>query len=249
MSRMNDFLARAYDTNGASRESDMEKAAQAMLLSKLAQDENVDLSGLTEDQLALLAQEVAAQVASQQGQGGMPGAEGGMPGGMPGMGAPPMGGMPGMGGPPMGAPPMGGAPKPPGAGGGPAQANIQPAGGGAPPPGGAPGGEGGFSEEQVKVAQAKMAEADFLGRMMAHAMVQEMGRIKTANEGSPVFGMPPTGSVPPNPEKSEDDEDEEEKVEKSAMAYLAARGYSMTKAASAEGPLTRAIRALGGRVG
>ncbi len=257
---MNDMLARAYGTNGAGYESDVEKTAQALLLNKFAQDENIDLSGLTEDQLALLAQEVAAQVASQQGQG----APGGQPGGMPGMGAP--GGMPGMGapGPQMGGMPGGMPGKP--AGGGPAQANIQPAGGApqggapAPGPGGAP--EGGeFSEEQVKVAQAKMAEADFLGRMMAHALVQEMGRIKVAQEGggSP-FGMPPQGSTPPNPppfgggngEKKDEDkdkkDDEEEEAEKTAMAFLAARGYSFAKTASSEGPLTRAIRALGGSV-
>lgn len=220
--RMNEWLAEAYGTNGAGRESDIEKTAQALMLNKLGEQEGIDLSGLDEQQLALLAQEVSQQMAMQQ-QGGQP-----QPG-MSGPGMPPAGGMP-----PMGAPPpQAAAPMtPPGAGPSP----QTPQGGG--------GGEGGFSEEQIKVAQAKMAEADFIGRMMAHALHQELNIIKQAEfpngGGSPFQG----NSAPESDEEKR--KREEEEAEKTATAYLAARGYSVVKQASAEGPLTRAIRALGG---
>lgn len=217
--KMNEWLASAYGTNGSGQESsDIEKTAQALMLSKLAEQEHIDLSGLDENQLAMLAQEVSQQMAmAQQGE-------------QPGMGAPPpMGGMA----PPMGAPP----PPMPGAAAAP------------PAPGPQGGGEGGFSEEQVKVAQAKMAEADFLGRMMAHALHQELGIIKQAefpNGGGSPF--PPKAAKPAVAEESEEEKRkrEEEEAEKTAMAYLATRGFSIAKQASAEGPLTRAIRALGG---
>lgn len=204
---MNNWLATAYGTNGAGTENDLEKTAQALMLSKLAEQEGIDISGLDEQQLALLAQEVSQQLAMQQ-----QGAEGGMPG-MSGAGGPP---------PMMGAPPGAQAAPPP-----------------MPPPGAGPGpqapAEGQFSDEQVKVAQAKMAEADFLGRMMAHAMHQEMSIIKQAEENGNPF--------PPK----KDEETEEEEAEKTALAYLATRGYAVTKQASG-GPLVRAIRALGGNV-
>jgi len=205
---MHQWLAQAYGTNGASQGSDLEKTAQALMLSKLAEQENIDLSGLDEQQLALLAQEVSQQLAATQG-GGMEGApQPGMPG-MPAMG----GGMPMQ--PPMAAaapPPMPQAAAP-GAGPGP-QAPAE--------------GATGFGEDQVKVAQAKMAEADFLGRMMAHALHQELGHIKQASA---------------QPQLTE-----EQEAEKTAAAYLASRGFQITKQASSEGPLTRAIRALGGNI-
>lgn len=223
--KMNEWLAQAYGTNGVGQESDVEKTAQALMLNKLAEQENIDLSGLNEQQLTMLAQEVAQQMAMQQ-QGGAP---------QPGMQAPP--GMPPAGGPPPMAPPAQAAqppaPMPTAAGAGPQ----------------APQGEGGFSDEQVKVAQAKMAEADFLGRMMAHALHQELGFLKQAefpNGGGSPF--PPKAAPPEAAQKSEEEKrrDEEEEAEKTAFAYLSARGYNVTKQASAEGPLTRAIRALGG---
>jgi len=246
-SRMNEWLAQAYGTNGAGRtDSDLEKTAQALMLNKLAEQENIDLSGLDEQQLALLAQEVSQQMAMQQQGGEQQG--GGMPGppGMPGMqgGPPPMGAMPGMpaagGGMPMAPPSAQSAQQPPpmpnGAGPGPQAPQ-----------------EGGFSEEQIKVAQAKMAEADFLGRMMAHALHQELGIIKQAefpNAGGGGGGSPfPPKAAPPFAAQESEEEKrkrEEEEAEKTAFAYLAARGYAVTKHASAEGPLTRAIRALGG---
>lgn len=227
---MNSWLAQAYGTNGSGRDSDVEKTAQAMMLSKLAEQEGIDLSGLNEEQLSLLAQEVSQQIATQQAGGGDP-SMGGMGGGMQ---AP--GGMPGAGGMPMGAPP------PPAGGGMPM---APPSAQGAPPPMPAPAAHGAgpgpqapqegqsFSDEQVKVAQAKMAEADFLGRMMAHALHQEMGIIKAAEAGG--------GRQAPQV-------NEEVEAEKTAMAYLSARGFQVVKQASSEGPLTRAIRSLGGNV-
>lgn len=224
--QMNNWLAQAYGTNGAGHDSDLEKTAQAMMLSKLAQDEGIDLSGLNEDQLAMLAQEVSQQLAQQQGgeMGGQPG----MPG-MPAAG----GGMPMQ-------PPQAQTAQPP--------MPMPQAGGAGPGPQAPAEGMPGFSDDQVKVAQAKMAEADFLGRMMAHALHQELNIIKQAEfpagTQAPPFGG---GGGPP---KSDEDKkkEEEEEAEKTAYAYLAARGYQVTKQASAEGPLTRAIRALGGKV-
>lgn len=220
MSGMNDWLARAYGTNGAGHESDLEKTAQALMLTKLAEAEGIDLSGLDEQQLTLLAQEVAQQMAQSQQQPVPP---------QPGMPAPQMpagGGAGGMA-PPSAQAAQQPAPMPQAAGAGQAP--------GAPP-------EGQFSEEQIKVAQAKMAEADFLGRMMAHALHQESRLIK---EGE---AKPFAGKETPAEEAKEKKILEEEEAEKTAMAYLAARGYAITKHASAEGPLTRAIRALGGSV-
>ena len=205
---MNQWLAQAYGTNGAGQGSDLEKTAQALMLNKLAEQEGIDLSNLDENQLALLAQEVSQQLAAQQGGGEM--GDMGQPPGMPAAG----GGMPMQ--PPMAAaapPPMPQAAAP-GAGPGP-QAPQE--------------GAGGMGGDAVKVAQAKMAEADFLGRMMAHALHQELGVIKQASAQQPQLT-------------------EEQEAEKTAMAYLAQRGYAITKQASAEGPLTRAIRSLGGKV-
>ncbi len=229
---MNSFLAQAYGTNGSGQDSDIEKTAQALMLNKLAEQEGIDLSGLDEQQLSMLAQEVSQQLAvAQAGGAQQPGAE--MGGGMPGGGMP----MP----PPPMQPPPGQGPPPP---------MPAAAGGQAPPPGPQNPGEQ-FSEEQVKVAQAKMAEADFLGRLMAHAMHQESKIIKEAefpNGGGSPF--PPSAAPPVKAQETEEEKRkrEEEEAEKTAMAYLSARGYSMSKQASSEGALTRAIRALGGNV-
>jgi hypothetical protein len=234
MSQMHSWLAQAYGTNGG--DADLEKTAQALMLSKLAQDEGIDLSGLNEEQLTLLAQEVAQQVAAQGGgaagdptMGGAP-----QPGGAA-MGGPPAGGMPG-------AKPAMAQPAPMPGAGGPAPA-PQGAGAGVPQPGAGGGPQDQFTEEQIKVAQAKMAEADFLGRMMAHAMHQELGLIKAGEDN---------GGAPPFPPKDKTDEEkkeeEEAEAEKSAAAFLQSRGYVLQKQASSEGPLTRAIRALGGTV-
>lgn len=216
---MHTFLSTAYGTNGAGRDSDLEKTAQAMMLSKLAEQEGIDLSGLDENQLALLAQEVSQQIASQQAGGA------GGPPGMPGM--PAAGG-----GAPM-APPQAQAAAP----------VPMPAAAGAGPGPQAPG--EGMTDEAVKVAQAKMAEADFLGRMMAHALHQELGLIKAAEDGG---GFVPFGSKKDEKSEEEKKKEEEEEAEKTAMAYLQQRGFAITKQASATGPLTRAIAALGGNV-
>jgi len=52
---MDQWLANIYGTGGG---DDLEKTAQNMLLQKLAEDEGVDLSGLSEEQLQALANEV-----------------------------------------------------------------------------------------------------------------------------------------------------------------------------------------------
>lgn len=58
---VNEWLAQVYGTNGAGTEEDVEKTAQAMMLSKLAEAEGIDLSGLNEEQLQVLADQVVAQ--------------------------------------------------------------------------------------------------------------------------------------------------------------------------------------------
>lgn len=96
---MNEFLAQIYGTSDA-----LEKTAQSVLLSKLAEDEGIDLSGLSPDQLEEIAQSVLTESSDE-------GAEG---------------------------------------------------------------------EDLSKEAQANIAEADFLGRVMAHSMTQELDLIKQA---------------------------------------------------------------------
>ncbi len=95
---MNEFLAQIYGTSDA-----LEKTAQSVLLSKLAEDEGIDLSGLSPDQL----EEIAQSVLTESDEGAV---------------------------------------------------------------------EGDLSKE----AQENVAEADFLGRVMAHSMTQELDLIKQA---------------------------------------------------------------------
>lgn len=85
---MDPWLARVYGTNGGAAE-DLEKIAQAEMAQQLAQQEGIDLSGLNEEQIAALGQDVL----QQPGQpGGQPGAQPQQPGQAPQQ----MGGQPGM---------------------------------------------------------------------------------------------------------------------------------------------------------
>jgi len=61
---MDDYLSNIYGT-GVTSDS-LEKTAQAELLYKLAEDEGIDLSGLDEEQLGALAD----QVISENSEGG-----------------------------------------------------------------------------------------------------------------------------------------------------------------------------------
>jgi hypothetical protein len=61
---MDQWLASVYGTGGGG--DDLEKTAQNMLLQKLAEEEGVDLSGLDEEQLAALAQEVLGEGQQEQ---------------------------------------------------------------------------------------------------------------------------------------------------------------------------------------
>ncbi len=173
---MHAWLAQIYGTNGAGGSDDIEKTAQSMLVEKLADAEGIDISNLTEEQLAQLAMELMpeeGQQQLQQGQqqpmAGVPGAGGQQQVQQPGAGQQPMGGQPG-------GQQMGGQ-QAPMAGQQPQQGMVAQAGGEAP------------SEEEVditKEAQAKFEEADFLGRVMAHAFTQETEKIasaKTAGAG------------------------------------------------------------------
>lgn len=88
---MNQWLADAYGTAGAGE--DLEKLAQAEMAQQMAQQEGVDLSQLTEEQIAQLGSEVLGgqgggqQQGAQQGQPQQPGMQqqgqqmGGQPGG------------------------------------------------------------------------------------------------------------------------------------------------------------------------
>jgi len=169
---INEWLAEVYGTNGSGSDNDLEKTAQAMMLQKLAEEEGVDLSGLDEEQLNALAQEIVqnAEVIEAATSGGEGGGEGEMPA------------------PEPGAPP-------------------------AMPPG---------AEEE---AQAKFAEADFLGRVMAHSYTQELNKI--AEEAAAE-------------EEAEGKEHEEAEKKK---------GESEDEEEKTAGPLTSAIMKLGGTVG
>lgn len=73
---MDTWLAQAYGTNGASAE-DLQKIAQAEMAQQMAQQDGVDLSSLSEEQIAHLGGEMLGQ--QGQGQGGQP-QQPGMPG-------------------------------------------------------------------------------------------------------------------------------------------------------------------------
>ena len=160
---INQWLAEVYGTDNSGAGDDLEKTAQAMLLEKLAEQEGIDLSGLDENQLDALAQQIIAD--SQEG-------------------------------------------------------DQAPADGPSP------------EEEE---AQAKFAEADFLGRVMAHSYTQELNKIaeeaaKAEENGNGEKKVPPQiAAAVAAAEKKE--EKKEEEAEKSA------------------GILAAAIEKLGGQVG
>lgn len=153
---MNAFLDEVYGTSAGSE--DLEKVAQANMLAKLAEEEGIDLSGLNEEQLGALAEQVISDQTAEPAAAADAGAE----------------------------------------------------------------------DEAEKVAQAKFAEADFLGRTMAHAFAQEMAEInKTAMEHE-------------KKEEEDDEDDDDKKDKKKAPPFVAKEAE--------QGPLVRAIQALGGSV-
>jgi hypothetical protein len=152
---MDSWLANVYGTAGA---DDLEKTAQAHLLAKLAEQEGVDLSQLSDAELTALANEVLALNGMQpQGQPGLP--QQGMPGMLPQQGMP---GLPAA----QPAPQLAAPQQTPG--------QLPPSQPQAPQAGA---GEGDGMGELAKQAQAKFEEADLLGRVMAHAYTQEMDKI------------------------------------------------------------------------
>lgn len=83
--------------------------------------------------------------------------------------------------------------------------------------------------QEKRAAAIKVAEADFMGRIMAHSLVDELSKIKTAmEEGKPPF-------PPKKDEKKDDDEKEEAKEKKSSAANAAAliEAFNRSKTASA----------------
>lgn len=145
---------------------DLEKTAQAHLLVKLAEANGIDINQLSEEQLQALAADIMAGLEAQGG--GQPGPGVPLQPGQPGFDMNPT--QPGHGIQPQGAPQMRQAP-------GMGAMQGQP-----PAPMGAPG--GGVTPEMAKEAQAKFEEADALGRVMAHAYVEELDKIASQRGGS-----------------------------------------------------------------
>jgi len=183
---MDTWLAQAYNTNGASE--DLEKIAQAEMAQNMAQQEGLDLSNLSPEQIEALGQEVLGP----QGQGQQP--QGAAPG------APQQPGVPQQGMQPQ-------QPQAPGAEGGgelteehvqeaqqvlanpqaydpaivqEAQAIMQVVEQMQAQQAGQPGPE----MAKVAEAQAKFEEADFLGRVMAHAFNQESEKIAASKQAN-----------------------------------------------------------------
>lgn len=166
MSGMNSWLASIYGT-GADVDDNIEKTAQAHLLAKLAEESNIDISQFTPEELQALAAEIMGENAQ--------GLQAGPPAGTPGAFAP-AAQLPQQAAPQAFAPAaqqaqqaQQGQPGQQGQGGQlpfqMAAANQQAAGGGMDP------------ASLQKEAQAKWEEADFLGRVMAHAYTQELEKI------------------------------------------------------------------------
>lgn len=109
---MDEWLAKVYGTGGQSE--DIEKTAQVEMLQKLAEQEGIDLDGLSAEQLESLSDEVFAEGEESGEEGGEEAGE---------------------------------------------EEGMEASGG---------------DEEQL---QEKFAEADFLGRVMAHSYAQELQKI------------------------------------------------------------------------
>lgn len=175
----NDWLSTYFGDDVA---EDLEKTAQALMLTKLAEDAGLDLNQLSEEELMQLVAELQMNLEGQQDA--QPGAPQAQPGMAPGMTHPQ--GQMGM----QNAAQAQGLPhtllgqqmqRP--------QQMAQQA------PQGQPVGQapaataGGLSPEMAKEAQAKFEEADALGRVMAHAYVEELEKIASAREQEKTAGI------------------------------------------------------------
>jgi hypothetical protein len=192
MSTQNDWLSNYFGDDVA---EDLEKTAQAHLLVKLAEQAGLDINQLSEEELMQLVAELQMNLDPSQQQGGQPGGQPGMtPGGAPGL----QPGQPGFdmnptqpGGQSMPGRPMGGVPNPmlaqqrPQQPQGQAPQQAQPQASSA----------GGLSPEMAKEAQAKFEEADALGRVMAHAYVEELDKIASVRETEKTAGSYPRGGA------------------------------------------------------
>lgn len=72
---MDPWLAKVYGTNDEAS-SDLEKTAQTFLLQKMAEEEGIDLSGLSDEELNTLAASVLSEDDEQQTDPAQPGQEG-----------------------------------------------------------------------------------------------------------------------------------------------------------------------------
>lgn len=170
MSGMNPWLASIYGTDGA---DDLEKTAQTHLLNKLAADNNIDLSQLSDEDAQALLQEIMGEQVMAQGQQAQPGA---LPA-------------------PQAMAPQAPVQQPQGVHPSVTQAFAAPQAQPQVPQGFAPQAaqqQGGADMASLqKEAQAKFEEADLLGRVMAHAYTQELEKIaasKTAGKMDAVKG-------------------------------------------------------------
>lgn len=172
MSGMNPWLAQIYGTDGA---DDLEKTAQNHLLQKLAEEQNIDLSQFSPEELQALLQEVMGEQVMQQGQQAQPQVNTQNPQAL---------GLPA--GTDMNPTQMGQQQRPQGQHPAMAQAFAQQP----QVPQGMPqqamqAQQGGQDMAAMqKEAQAKFEEADLLGRVMAHAYTQELEKIAATKTAS-----------------------------------------------------------------
>lgn len=170
MTTQQDWLSNYFGDDVA---EDLEKTAQAHLLVKLAEAAGLDINQLSEQELQQLAAELMMELEQQGGQpgqapqGGAPQMQMGPQGSGPVQNPLSQFGQPTQQRPAQGLP-QGGAPQ-----GAPAGVGPSP---------------GGLSPEMAKEAQAKFEEADALGRVMAHAYVEELDKIASARETEKTAG-------------------------------------------------------------
>lgn len=167
---MNEWLAGIYGTDGA---EDIEKTAEAILLQKLAQDGNLDLSQFSPEELQQLLAEVLGEDEAQAAMGAVPGAalqqaqdivspqaQGAQ---APAPQAQPQAPQQFSAFAPAAQPQQAQSQQPQVPAGVMQQAQQAPS-----------------QESLMKEAQAKFEEADLLGRVMAHAYTQELEKIAAA---------------------------------------------------------------------
>lgn len=166
---MNAWLASIYGTDGS---EEIEKTAEAVLLQKLASENNIDLSQFSPEELQQLLAEVLGEEGAQQQMGAVPGAALQGPQvntqqpSQPGMDMNPT--QPGMGAQQQFRPQTFA----------PAQQQAQPQ---QQIPAGVMAQQSAPSQEaMMKEAQAKFEEADMLGRVMAHAYTDELEKIASS---------------------------------------------------------------------